>query len=475
VDFQIDLAGGEPLRRQLEHALRVAIRSGRLAPGSPLPPSRLLAGQLGVSRGVVVESYSQLIAEGYLSAKRGSATRVAPTSGPWGSPPPRELSPSARFRYDLRPGLADFHLFPRRRWQAALAQALRDLPDARLTYSVHRGAPELRNALAAYLGRARAVVVEPEGVVVCCGVSHGLTAVWNALRERGARRVAVEDPGWRWQRLTVERAGLEAVPVRVDGDGLIVSELAASDADAVVLTPAHQYPTGVVMTPERRSALIAWARDRSALIVEDDYDAEYRYDRDPVASLQGLAPDRVAFVGTTSKTLAPALRLGWIVPPADMLLDVEREFLVSGVTPPTLEQVAMASFIADAALDRHLRMMRRRYRAKRDLLIEALGRHLPDVRIGGAAAGLHLLAWLPDSCHEHDTAMRARAAGVAVHELHRHCTTRADWPPALLLGYAFPSESDIRSATRLLAKAVSERIGPANPLRIGPGHQTNRL
>jgi len=190
------------------------------------------------------------------------------------------------------------------------------------------------------------------------------------------------------------------------------------------------------------------------LIIEDDYDAEYRYDRDPVASLQGLGPDHVAFVGTTSKTLAPALRLGWIVPPADLLGELETEFLVTGVTPPTLDQIAMASFIADAGLDRHLRMMRRRYRAKRDLLIDALGRRLPEVRVGGAAAGLHLLAWLPEACDERSTAMRARAAGVGVHELHRHCTTQAAWPPALLLGYAFPTEWEIRTAVRLLGEAV---------------------
>jgi GntR family transcriptional regulator / MocR family aminotransferase len=419
-----------------------------------LPPSRLLAQELGVSRGVVVESYSQLVAEGYLSAKRGSGTRVASLPALWRALERREPIPPRRFRYELRPGQADFHAFPRSRWQAVLVRALRELPDVRLSYGGHRGAPELRNALAAYLARVRAVVVEPERVVVCCGVSHGLGALWHTLRARGASRVAVEDPGWRWQRFTVEQAGLEAVPVRVDDHGLVVSELAAADVDAVVVTPAHQYPTGVVMSPERRSALISWARDRRALIVEDDYDAEYRYDRDPVASLQGLAPDHVAFVGTTSKTLAPALRLGWIVPPASLLDDVENQFLATGVTPPTLDQVAMASFIADAALDRHLRVMRRHYRAKRDTLIQALMRHLPGVKVGGAAAGLHLVAWLPEGCDEHGTAERARSAGVGVHELHSHCTTWAPWPAALLLGYALPTETEIGTGTRLLAKAL---------------------
>ena len=180
----------------------------------------------------------------------------------------------------------------------------------------------------------------------CCAASQALIVLWHVLRRRGGRRVGIEDPGWRWQRYTAEQAGLEAVPIRVDADGMVVSDLAAADVDAVVMTPAHHYPTGVVMTAERRGALIAWARERGALIVEDDYDVEYRFGRDPMASLQGLAPDLVAFVGTTSKTLAPALRLAWVVPPSHLIDDVEDVLLVTGVTPPTLDQVAMASFIA---------------------------------------------------------------------------------------------------------------------------------
>jgi GntR family transcriptional regulator/MocR family aminotransferase len=454
MDLEIEFRPGVPLRRQLEGALRVAVRSGRLAPGSVLPPSRDLADQLGVSRGVVVDSYAQLTTEGYLTAKRGSGTHVAllPASGTL--PAPRQVSPAEQFRYDLRPGQADFHAFPRARWKASLVRALRDLPDRRLSYANHRGVAELRNAVAGYLARVRGVVVEPEHVVVCCAASQALTVLWQAVRKQGGRRVAVEDPGWRWQRYTVEHAGLEAVPVRVDASGLVVSDLAAADVDAVVMTPAHQYPTGVVMTAERRAALITWARERRALIVEDDYDVEYRFGREPVASLQGLAPDLVAFVGTTSKTLAPALRLAWVVPPSHLIDDVENVLLVTGVTPPTLDQMAMASFIDDAALERHLRSMRRRYRAKRDVLIDALATHLPEVRISGTAAGLHLLAWLPDGTDEHATAMRARRSGVGLHELHRHCTTHPSTPPALLLGFALPSESDLITATRLLAQAI---------------------
>jgi GntR family transcriptional regulator / MocR family aminotransferase len=454
VDLEIDFRPGVSLRRQLEAALRTAIRSGRLAPGSVLPPSRDLADQLGVSRGVVVDSYAQLATEGYLSARRGSGTRVAATAASGRPPVPRRLSPPGRYRYELRPGLADFHAFPRAAWKAALLRALRELPDIRLGYADHRGVRELRNALAGYLARVRGVVVDPEHVVVCCAASQALTVLWHVLRRRGGRRVAVEDPGWRWQRYTAEQAGLEAVPVRVDGDGMVVSDLAAAGVDAVVMTPAHHYPTGVVMTAERRGALIAWARERGALIIEDDYDVEYRFGRNPMASLQGLAPDLVAFVGTTSKTLAPALRLAWVVPPSHLIDEVEDVLLVTGVTPPTLDQVALASFIDDAALERHLRSMRRHYRAKRKVLVTELGTHLPEVRVGGTEAGLHVLAWLPDGADEHATAMRARRAGVGLHELHRHCTTRAPSPPALLLGFALPTESELRAATKLLAEAI---------------------
>jgi GntR family transcriptional regulator/MocR family aminotransferase len=453
VELEVQFRQGVPLRRQLEHALREAIRAGRLAPGSVLPPSRDLADELGVSRGVVVESYSQLTAEGYLTAQRGSSTRVARLSAP-DVPARRQLVAPQEFRYDLRPGQADFHAFPRARWKAALVRALRELPDVRLSYSDHRGVPELRNAVAEYLARMRGVVVVPEDVVICSAAAHAMTVLWQALRRRGARRVAIEDPGWRWQRFTVENAGLEAVPVRVDDSGMVISELAAADVDAVVMTPAHHYPTGIVMTPQRRAALLAWARERQALIVEDDYDVEYRFGRNPMSALQGLAPDLVAFIGTTSKTLAPALRLGWVVPPAHLIDDVEDVLLAGGVAPPTLDQVAMASFIEDAALERHLRSMRRRYRAKREVLVGALASHLPAVRVSGTAAGLHLLAWLPDGADERATAMRARQAGVGLHELHRHCTTSAPSRPALLLGFALPSESDLLAATALLAGAV---------------------
>ncbi len=464
MNLDVEFRRGTSLRSQLEHALRTAIRAGKLQPGALLPPSRVLAEHFGVSRGVVVDSYAQLVAEGYLSARQGSGTRVAQLPAPWGPPEPRRLEPPGRYRYELRPGLADFHVFPRARWQSALVQALRDLPDARLTYCAPAGAAELRNAVAEHLARMRGVVVEPECLVICCGVSHGLSLVWAALRARGANRVAIEDPGWRWQRFTVEQAGLEAVPIRVDDEGLVVADLAAAGPDAVVLTPAHQYPTGAVMSPRRRQQLVGWAREHDALIVEDDYDVEYRYDRHPVSALQGLAPDHVVFLGTTAKTLAPALRIAWIVPPDRLVDELTAALRITGVTPPTLDQVALASFIADSGLERHLRRMRRRYAEKREILVEALEQHVPDAVVHGASAGLHLLAVLPDDVDEHAAAQRARQAGVGLHELHYHCTTVAPRPPAFVLGYALPTPSELRAAARILGAVVQ---AAAPPVGIG--------
>jgi GntR family transcriptional regulator/MocR family aminotransferase len=459
IELQLELAQGRvPLRRQLERQLRDAIRSGRLASGSALPPSRVLAGELGVSRGVVVDCYEQLTIEGYLRARTGSGTRVAY------APPPPHVAPSVkprtavgaptRIRYELRPGQADFHSFPRRQWQAALMRALRELPDRDLTYADPRGILALRHAIAEYLRRARAVVANDDVVVVFCGLSHGLSALWQALRGQGASRVAVEDPGWRWQTRTVEQAGLEAVPVRVDAQGLVVSELASADVDAVVLTPAHHYPTGAVLSPERRTQLVEWARRQDALIVEDDYDAEYRYDRAPLAAVQGMAPDVVVFASTTSKTLAPALRIGWMVLPERLVEAVANVQTVTAAQPSVIDQAALATFIAEASLDRHLRQMRRRYRTKRDLLLAVLEEHLPEARVAGAAGGLHLLMTLPEGADERATAAAARRGGVALHELHRHCTVHAPAPPALLLGYAFPSVAETRAGVRLIVQAV---------------------
>jgi GntR family transcriptional regulator/MocR family aminotransferase len=455
MDLLVKFAPGAPLHRQLERQLRNAIRAGRLRPGVQLPASRTLAQDLGVSRGVVVEAYSQLAAEGYLLGRRGADTVVAQTSASSDRVATRQRDAAPRIAYDLRPGQPDLASFPRQRLLAAITRAVRELPDSDLTYGDARGVKELRVAVSDYVGRVRAAIVDPDNVVISSGLAHGLTNAWFALRDRGARRVAVEDPGWRLQARTAEHAGLTVVPVPVDERGLVVEELDRLDVDAVAVTPAHQFPTGVVMAPERRSALIDWARRRDALILEDDYDAEYRYGREPVAALQGMAPDHVAFCATASKTLAPALRVAWIVLPERFVRDVTRQYVVTWAGPSAIQQVAMANFLASGELDRHMRRTRRLYRRRRDALVSALAEYLPAVRIGGAAAGLHLLAWLPEDSDEAAIAGAARRRGVAVHTLHRHCTCVAPQPPALILGYGQLNEAALRRAARELSVVMS--------------------
>jgi GntR family transcriptional regulator / MocR family aminotransferase len=454
MDLHLALETGSPLRSQLERQLREGIRSGRLRTAARLPPSRELARELGVSRGVVVDAYSQLVAEGYLVARRGSGTEVAASIA---AQPAVNASVARRepaIRHHLESGLPDVSGFPRQAWQAATAAALKELPDPWLTYGRPRGFSRLRVALADYLGRARATVATPREMIICAGLSHGLTLVWHALRARGARRVAVEDPAWPGQPDSVALSGLEPVPIPVDASGLVVAELEHADVDAVIVTPAHQYPTGVVLSPQRRGALIDWARRHDALIVEDDYDAEYRYDREPVAALQGLAPERVIYAGTASKTLAPALRLAWLMVPKHLTDEVTAQHRLTFAAPSVVEQAALAIMLERGQLERHLRQMRRRYRPRRDALVEALAAELPEARVGGAAAGLHLVAWLPDGADEATIAARARERGVAIHTLHHDSAAVAPVPPALLLGYASLTEDALRRAAHELALAV---------------------
>jgi GntR family transcriptional regulator/MocR family aminotransferase len=454
VDIHLALDRAAPLRAQLERELRAAIRAGRLHAGAKLPPSRVLADELQISRGVVVEAYSQLAAEGYLVARSGDGTRIADGLA---QQPPAPRAPAAawpRIRFDLRSGVPDLSLFPRREWQAAIVAALRELPDTGFAYGSRRGLRQLRIALSDYLGRVRAVVADPERAFIFAGAAHGMTILWHTLRERGAQRVAVEDPAWRAIPDTIAQAGLEAVPVEVDEHGLVVAALDGLDVDAVVLAPAHQYPTGTVLSPERRAEVIGWARRSGRLIVEDDYDAEYRYDREPIASLQGLAPDCVAYVGTASKTLAPGVRLGWVLVPTHLVGEMAAQNGVARALPSVITQAAYARLLERGEVDRHLRRTRRKYHSRRNTLIEALEQCLPEAYIGGADAGLHLIAWLPPGADETAISDQAANRGVAIHTLHQFCAVTAPRPPALLLGYGQIAETAIPRAVAELATAA---------------------
>jgi GntR family transcriptional regulator/MocR family aminotransferase len=432
-----------PMHAQLEAQLRDAVRSGRLAAGERLPSSRALAAELGVSRGVVVEAYGQLAAEGYLAVRPGAAPRVA-AGATAAIARPVEHAPSQP-RYDLRPGTPDLALFPRAAWAAAQRRALREVADADLGYPAPGGHPRLRAALAAYLGRVRGVQAAPERIVVCGGVAEAVALVARVLRAGGARRVAVEDPSHPGTRELMAHGGLELVPVPVDEGGVDVAAIVAAGVDAALVTPAHQSPTGVVLEPPRRAALAAWARDTGALVIEDDYDAEYRYDRHPIGALQGLAPDHVVHVHSVSKSLAPALRLGWAALPARLVAAVVEEKRLSDLGAPVLEQLTLSAFLERGELDRHLRRTRPAYRRRRDALLAAL----TGLEVEGVAAGLHVLARLPPGRGERETVEAAAARGVAVDALGPQVAGEPR-PPALLLGYTRLGEVAIAEAGRRL-------------------------
>ncbi|MCP9967012.1 PLP-dependent aminotransferase family protein [Actinomadura madurae] len=419
----LDRSAGR-LAAQIAAGFRAAVRSGRLTAGTRLPSSRDLARDLDVSRGVVVTAYEQLTAEGFLIARRGDGTRIAPLARPDDEalPPDRPPAPSPhgepppgpQVRYDLWPSQPDLSAFPRERWIAAARAALRTLPHDALTYPDPAGVPALRAELASYLGRVRAAHADAGRVVIMNGVAHGLSAMIALLRADGHTVLAVEDPTSDRQLPMLAAAGIGVVRVPVDAEGLDVAALAASGARAVLVTPAHQYPTGVVLSAARRAELIAWARGVDGLILEDDYDAEFRYDRDPVGCLQGVDPDRVVLLGSVSKSLAPALRLGWAVAAPSVAERLRDHRVHTDLGAPVLEQHALIEFLAGGGYDRHLRTMRRRYRARRDALAGALREHLPGAMVRGVSAGIHLYVELPDGCDEDGIVARAADLGVAV-------------------------------------------------------------
>ena len=382
----IDREAPESILRQVEATLRSAVREGRLRAGSGLPSTRTLARELGISRGVVVEAYEQLVAEGYLTSHQGGTTRVARTAARRGVRP--GATAPTEYAVDFRPGRPDLTAFPREAWLRSLRRALAVAPASRLGYLDGRGVPELRIALADYLNRVRGTVAGPDDVVVTVGHSQGVALLAALLREDGQRRIAVERPSHPEIRATLRAAGFEVVEIPVDGDGLRVELLERARVGAVLVTPAHQYPTGVVLSADRRQRLFAWAERRNAFIFEDDYDAEFRYDRAPIGALQGLRPERVVYGGSASKVLAPGLRLGWFIAPAPLADRMAALKKSRDQGSPALDQLAFADFVARGELGRHLRRMRPIYRARRDRLIDALGRHLPELEPVGAAAGL---------------------------------------------------------------------------------------
>jgi GntR family transcriptional regulator / MocR family aminotransferase len=463
----LDRRDGTPLGHQLQDQLRAAVRGGRLRAGERLPSSRRLSEELRVSRGMVVACYEQLVAEGYLVGSAGSGTRVA--AGVREREPARSrldgtVSPTTdqRVEIDFEYGVPDLRSAPLPDWLWALHEAGRTAPTTVMGDERDAGALRLRQVVAAYHRRVRAGTADAEHAVIVNGFRHGLVLALAALAHSGVERVALEDPGPREHDELVRRAGMHPVAVPVGGDGLDVDALRRSGARAVVVTPAHQCPTGVVLAPERRHALVAWAADVDGTILEDDYDAEFRYDRQPVGSLQGLAPDRVVALGSLSKTLAPGIRLGWLLVPPPLVGPVVREKLLTSRGAPALDQLALATLMESGRYDRHVRRMKDIYRRRRDTLTSAVTEHAPGLRLAGLEAGCHALLELPAGVAEDDVVQSALRRGVRVYGLSRYRVDapragEADVPAALVLGFGNVNEERILRGVEVLGELLSRK------------------
>jgi GntR family transcriptional regulator/MocR family aminotransferase len=457
-DLHLELSGPGSRRAALIGALRDAVRSGRLAPGTRLPPYRSLAADLGVARNTVADAYAELVAEGWLTARQGSGTRVAERTPPL-RPAVRARAPAHHprtrsTRHDLRQGTPDASAFPRSAWLTSYRRALHRAPNEVFGPGDPAGRPELRAALAAYLARARGVRTEPNRIVICSGFAHALRLLFGTGGRVLRGPLAVEGYGLPFHRELLAAESVRTVPLPLDEHGARVDRLARERA--VLLTPAHQFPTGGPLHAERRAAVVDWARARGAVVLEDDYDGEFRYDRKPVGALQSLDPERVILIGSVSKSLSPGVRLGWMVLPERYVGDVlaakgEREAWAS-----VLDQLALADLIASGSYDRHVRRMRQRYRDRRDRLVAALAERAPHIEVGGVAAGLHAVLRLPPGT-ERSAVEAAVRQGVALDGLaeFRHPDTDMPVEDGLVVGYATPSQQAYGVALEALGEALA--------------------
>ncbi len=450
-DLHLELDRTAPPGPALAEAIRAAIRAGRLGAGQSVPSTRALAAELGIARGTVTRVYEQLGVEGFLHSRQGAPTTVAArVAAPAAVESERTTATRPTPRWTLVPGVPDVSAFPRQAWLAASRRVLADLPTEALGYGEPLGHPRLRAALADYLGRARGVLADPERTVVCSGYAHGLSVLARMLVDRGT--AGFEDPSLPFHRRIVTEAGLRVVGLPVDGDGARVS---GSAAEVVVVTPAHQYPLGHTMSPARRAALAGGP----AVVIEDDYDGEFRYDRQPVGALQAMAPDRVVYAGTASKTLAPGLRLGWLVLPPSLLGPVT-ELLAGGVIRvPMVDQLILAEMLRGGGYDRQVRRMRTIYRSRRDRVLQLIERRGDPVRVEGIAAGLHLVLRMPAGGPT-DADLRAVSARheLAIHTLDRHWLDdrAADRPTGLIVGFGAPAGHAFGPAIRALESVLAE-------------------
>jgi len=452
----VDRSESGSVSRQLEEQLRQAIRSGALPAGSSLPSTRVLAEDIGVSRGVVTRAYTQLAFEGYLLLRKGAIPTVRTSSqlDRKREAKPKNGDAASRIRYDLRAHLPEVASFPRKAWLRSVRDSLARARHTDLSYGDAAGLWELRVEVANYLVRARGVSAEPEQVVITGGSTHSLALIGRVLARRGKTQMAFENPSHYILHGVAESAGQEIVSSPVDDEGIRTDLI--GEAQSVVVSPAHQFPSGVALSPIRRELLLTWARDTGGLIIEDDYDAEFRYDRAPIGALQGLDPEHVVYIGSTGKTLVPALRLGWAVLPESVIEDFTLELFSTMLHVSGMDQLAFADFLRRGEFDRHLRQMRAIYRDRRDLLVTELANLLPGLRISGIAAGLHVVLEMPSCEIAESVCTRARSRGVAVETISQHTLPKYNGRAGIILGYGSLSMPALQSAIEEFARTVAD-------------------
>ena len=462
LDLHLDVSGPR-VRMAVEAALRQAVQGGRLPVGTRLPATRTLAADLGVARNTVADAYGQLVAEGWLTARQGSGTRVAEhpaarpvVAGLTGAPRAAAAEPRLP-RYSLRPGVPDLGEFPRAAWLAAARRAITAAPSEAFGYGDARGRPELRASLAAYLARARGVRADPDRIVICSGFTQALGLLCRVLAAAGGAELAAEIYGHQHHRNVIAAQGLSCRPLPVDENGAVIAAADEfPDAGALLLTPSHQFPLGVPLAPTRRGQAVAWAARTGRIVIEDDYDGEFRYDRRAIGAMQALAPEHVVYAGTASKTLAPAVRLAWLVLPDRLLDQVVATKVVTDLHGSSLDELALAELISSGGYDRHVRRARLLYRRRRDRLVAALASAVPGARVTGMAAGLHAVLLLPAGMHEADVVAAAARRGLALDGMSGFRPRGAAHPEALVLGYATPSAHAFTAAVGRLCAALRD-------------------
>ncbi len=446
----------------LEESLRGAVRDRRIDAGTRLPASRTLAADLGIARNVVAEVYGRLAAEGWLETRVGAGTWVAGRPGRHATGTTADpASPTRRLDLDLRGGIPDASSFPRREWATAARRATLELPSSAFGYGPRLGSPALRSTLAEYLGRTRGVWTENGRVAITRGFGAALATVGRTLVAEGVRRIAVEEYGHEAHRGILRAAGLDVVALPVDADGAVVDRLGDLAVDAVLLTPAHQFPTGVALSPGRRIEVIEWAERSGALIIEDDYDGEFRYDRRAIGALQSLAPGLVAYLGTASKSLAPAVGIGWAVVPERLATGFDAQTVAVNGIADALNQAALDAFMQAHEYDRTVRRRRAEYRARRERVESRVVAELDGCRVSGMRAGLHCLVELPPGLDELAVTAAARRLGVRFDGLgsFRLGPSSAMRTPAMVVGYGAPAPHRFETALDRAIDAIRAELG----------------